>query len=69
MEGLNYVVTEKIEENTFRLQCETSGEEGNHYLGTLVPIEYIQGLVTAKLTEVLIPGEDTESDQSLRKRY
>ena len=69
LEGLNYVVTEKIEENTFRLQCETSGEEGNHYLGTLVPIEYIQGLVTAKLTEVLIPGEDTESDQSLRKRY
>ena len=63
------IITEKIEENTFRLQCETSGEEGNHYLGTLVPIEYIQGLVTAKLTEVLIPGEDTESDQSLRKRY
>ena len=32
-------------------------------------MEYIQGLTTANLIEVLIPGEDVESDQSLRQRY
>ncbi len=69
LEGLNYVVTEKIEETTFRLQCETAGEEGNHYLGKMIPVEYIQGLTSAVLVEVLIPGEDVESDQSLRQRY
>ena len=69
LEGLHYVVIEQINETTFRLQCERAGEEGNRYFGNLIPIEYISGLTSAKLVEVLIPGEDIESDQSLRERY
>jgi len=69
IDGLNYVVTEKIQYGMFRLQCETAGEQGNHCLGKMIPIEYIQGLTSAVLTDVLIPGEDIESDQSLRQRY
>ncbi len=69
LEGLNYIVIEKIQQCVFRLQCETAGEQGNHYLGKMIPIEYIPGLTSAVLTEVLIPGEDIESDQNLRKRY
>ena len=69
LEGLHYIVTEQIKQNTFKLQCETAGEQGNHYFGKLLPVEYIQGLTTANLIEVLIPGEDVESDQSLRQRY
>lgn len=66
---LNYVVTERISEGIFKTQCETIGEVGNIEVGTLIPIEYIQGLETAELTDVLIPGEDTEDTEDFRKRY
>ena len=69
IDGLNFIVTEKIEQNTFRLQCETSGEQGNHSIGKMIPVEYIPELTSAMLTDVLIPGEDIESDKSLRQRY
>ena len=69
LEGLHYIVTEQIKQNTFKLQCETAGEQGNHYLGKMIPVEYIPDLTTANLIEVLIPGENVESDQSLRQRY
>ena len=52
-----------------RLQCESTGEQGNIPFGDLIPINYIDGLETAKITEVLIPGEDEESVEDLRKRY
>jgi uncharacterized phage protein gp47/JayE len=35
----------------------------------MIPIEYINGLQTAQLTELLIPGEDEEDTESLRTRY
>ena len=35
----------------------------------MIPIEYIEGLETAELTGVLIPGEDEEDTEALRKRY
>lgn len=69
LEDLNYVVTEKITDTTFKMQCETTGVIGNTYFGTLIPIQYINGLETAKLTELLIPGEDEEDTEVLRKRY
>ena len=53
----------------YQLVCETSGSEPNNISGDLIPINYIQGLETAKITQVLIPGEDIESDDDLRKRY
>jgi uncharacterized phage protein gp47/JayE len=66
---LNYIATEKIEDGVFKLQSETIGEPGNTYLGTLIPINYIKGLATAELTELLIPAENEESDEALRARY
>lgn len=67
--SLNYVVTEKIADGEYRVQCETPGTVGNQYFGQLIPIEYIEGLETATLTEVLIPGEDEEDTEDLRTRY
>lgn len=69
LDVLNYVVTEKIDDGEFRLECETAGIIGNQYLGTLIPINYIDGLTSAELTEVLIAGEDEEDTESLRGRY
>lgn len=66
---LNYVVTEKISAGIYKVQCETAGIIGNQFLGRMLPIEYVKGLQTAELTEVLIPGDDEEETEALRKRY
>lgn len=72
LEDLNYVVTEKIEgetEHEYKLQCETVGVIGNKYFGRITPIEYVAGLTSAELTELLIPGEDEEETEHFRQRY
>ena len=66
---LNYVVKEKITAGQYKLECETAGIKGNQNMGTLIPVEYIPGLETADLTELLIPGEDPEDVEHLRERY
>lgn len=66
---MNYVVTEQIEPGQYEVECETPGIEGNQYLGTMIPMEYIAGLETAELIEILIPGEDEEETEALRQRY
>ena len=66
---LNYVVIEQISSGIFKLQCETPGIAGNQESGQLVPIDYIDGLEWARLTDILIPGEDGEPTERLRQRY
>lgn len=66
---LNYIVTEKIVDGEYKVMCETTGVIGNSYFGDLIPINYIQGLETIKITELLIPGEDEEDTESIRERY
>lgn len=66
---LNYVVTEKLEDGIYQMKCETAGTEGNRHLGILIPIEYIDGMQTAELTELLIPAEDDEDVETFRERY
>lgn len=65
----NYMVLEKISEGEYQVKCESVGAVGNQQLGTMIPIDYIDGLETAELIEVLIPGEDEEDTEELRKRY
>lgn len=66
---INYTVLNQISQGQYQVQCETSGNIGNQYLGDMIPMEYIDGLETAVLTEVLIPGEDEEDTESFRQRY
>ena len=66
---LNYVAIEKITDGEYKMQCETVGVDGNTNFGQMIPIEYIEGLETAKLTEILIPGEDEEDTEVFRERY
>jgi uncharacterized phage protein gp47/JayE len=65
---LNYATVEKLGEGTYRLRCEVAGSVANSKLGPLVPIEYISGLIRAELTELLLQGDEEETDKSLRER-
>lgn len=69
IDAMNFVAVKKIADGEYQVECETPGMAGNQYLGTMIPIEYITGLETAVLTEVLIPGEDEEETEALRARY
>ncbi|XOQ44307.1 MAG: Baseplate-J domain-containing protein [Clostridium sp.] len=68
LEDTTYIITEKISDTEYKAECEQLGSIGNAYSGTLDNIDNISG-VTAELTDILIPGEDEETDESLRQRY
>lgn len=74
-EDLNFVVTARMdpEEDTetglsHQVTCETPGAAANNYGGTLIPVEYVQGLTHAELVELLIPGDDEEETEAFRQR-
>lgn len=69
LEQYNYVAIKKIKDCEYELQCETIGSNPNGNTGTLIPIEYISGLTSAEITEMLIPGGDEEATESIRTRY
>lgn len=69
LNDLNFVLLDKMDNGVYQVQCETPGEIGNTYTGDLIPIEYIAGLETARLTEILIPGEDEQDTESFRQEY
>lgn len=68
-DSINFVVISAITEgSTYRLRAETVGEIGNRYSGPILPIDSIEGLNSAQLTDLLIPGENTEEDEPFRVR-
>ena len=67
---INYTITGALDTpGAYSLTAETPGEIGNDFYGTLLPIDFVDGLAGAELEDILIPGKDTESDDSLRERY
>ena len=70
LDDMNFIIKEKIENGVYALECEALGTAGNYGTGTLIPINYINGLETATLVdEVIIYGEDEEGTEELRQRY
>lgn len=74
-EDLNFIITERMTDRdtetglSHRIVCETPGAAANDYAGAaLIPIEYIDGLTTAKLVELLVPGDDEEDTEVFRQR-
>lgn len=73
-EELNFIVMERMTgEDTetgisHKVTCETAGSAANDCSGDLIPIEYIDGLTSAKLVELLIPGDDEEETETFRQR-
>ncbi|MDR9857821.1 baseplate J/gp47 family protein [Paenibacillus sp. VCA1] len=68
IEDLTFVAKERITAGVFKLVCETAGTVGNFQFGALLPIDYVANLSRAVLGDVLVPGEDEESDDALRER-
>lgn len=52
----------------FQLAAETPGSIGNEYTGPILPITAIPGLNSAQITDILVPGDDEESDEDFRAR-
>lgn len=68
-DGLNFTVTGASgQPGQYLLTAETPGSVGNQYSGALLPITFIEGLSSARLTDILVPGDDTETDEDLRQR-
>lgn len=69
--AFNYVVVAGLTDkpNSYRLRCEEPGSSANGMIGDLTPIDYIEGLVSCRILETLIPGEDAETRDSLFARY
>lgn len=67
--SINFVVTAATDTaNQYQLTAETVGTIGNDYSGSILPITYIQGLTTAQMTDILVPGDDEETDDEFRER-
>ena len=69
LDSLNYVAGELLEDGTRAVYCETPGTEGNYHFGTLLPLEYIEGLASAAITGILTEGSDEEDTEDFRERY
>lgn len=69
-EELTYTVVEKLEDDfEYKIICNQKGTKGNDYFGTIIPLEYIDGLTEAEITEILIPARDLEYIEDFRQRY
>ena len=64
---VNFIVIEKRSAD-YLLECETAGVIGNTVSGFLIPIDYVSNLNSATIGDVVILGEDEETDESLRAR-
>lgn len=68
-DGLRYAVTAAMSQpGSYELTCLTPGNVGNLYTGSILPVN--NGFLgTARLTDVLIPGEDQEPEEEFRARF
>lgn len=67
--SINFMVTAATDQpNQFQLVAETPGSIGNEYTGPILPISVVPGLTSAQITDILVPGDDTETDESFRAR-
>lgn len=64
-----YAVTGTAPDGAYQMRCETAGAGGNLSSGTLLPLSFVEGLKSAEISGLLIPGEDQEDTEALRKRY
>lgn len=68
-DDINYVIKEKLSDGVYSLQAQTLGTSGNKHSGFLLPVQIINGLETAQITDLIIPAEDADTTETLREKY
>lgn len=67
--SIDFTVTASTEtEYQYQLTADTPGSIGNEYSGPILPITVIPGLTSASISDILVPGNDTETDASFQQR-
>lgn len=69
LDDTNWIVIEEINNTIYKMRCEQLGIIGNKKTGELKALEYIENLEYARITDLLIPAEEEEETEHLRKRY
>lgn len=69
LKAYNYRAVEKLEDGSYRMICEEAGSGPNGLKGEVTMIDFVDGLNSCTITELLTPGEDYESQDSFYKRY
>lgn len=71
LSAYNYAVAEVIseDEHIYAATCEESGSGPNGLTGELTPIDYVDGLTTATITELLVAGTDADGRDELYEKY
>lgn len=64
-----YQVTGTSPDGNPILTAEQTGAIGNQSGGRLIPIDLINGLRSAEIRALILPGRDEENTESLRERY
>jgi baseplate J-like protein len=68
-DSINFVVTAATSiAGQYQMTAETAGTIGNAYSGSILPITTISGLTSAQISDILVPGDDEETDDALRSR-
>lgn len=67
-DSIDITVTAAVSGNQYQLTADTPGSIGNDYTGPILPITAIPGLTSAQITDVLVPGDDAETDEEFRER-
>ena len=69
IDKINYKAIEKIETGKYKMQCESIGVTGNYPNGALLPMEYIEKLGSASISDIILEGVDIEINESFYNRF
>lgn len=71
LKGYVFAVGDALDEEThlYKATCETAGTGPNGITGKAAILDYVPGLSQVTINELLIPGQNIESEDSLRQRY
>lgn len=67
-DSIIYKIVEYKGDNVYYLQAEELNPQANYYTGDITIIDFIANLTSAKITEIIIPQREVESDEAFRKR-
>lgn len=69
IDKINFTAVEKLETGIYKMRCEELGEIGNTAIGNLIPVDYIEGLGSAQLTDIIEEAKDLEEGKDLYYRF